>query len=74
MEQEKLDRISELARKHREKGLTGAEKAEREALRAQYRAAVRKDLETQLENTWVVDEAGNKTRLRRRDEVKDAGK
>lgn len=74
MEQEKLDRISELSRKHREKGLTEAEKAEREALRAQYRAAVRKDLETQLENTWVVSEGGGRVKLRRRDEKTDETK
>jgi uncharacterized protein YnzC (UPF0291/DUF896 family) len=71
MEQEKLERINALSRKHREEGLTEEETAEREALRAQYRAAVRKSLAAQLENTWVVDENGNRTRLRRRDETQD---
>ena len=44
MEQKKIDRINELARLAREKGLTEAEKAEQQKLRAEYAAAFRGNL------------------------------
>ena len=57
------ERINELARKSRAEGLTEAEKAEQSALRAEYLAEFRAGFERQLENTYIVDEAGNKTKL-----------
>ena len=49
MEQQKLDRISELARKSRTaEGLTDAERAEQMALRAQ------------LDNIEIIDENGSR--------------
>ena len=45
-------------------GLTPEEEAERAQLRQEYVAAVRDNLRAQLDNTWIVDEKGNKRRLR----------
>ena len=66
MEQAKIDRINELARKAKADGLTLEEEAEREGLRAEYRAAVRASLTAHLDNTYVVDEQGNKTKLKKK--------
>lgn len=65
MEQKKIDRINELARKAKLGELTDEEKVERAALRQEYVNAVVGDLRSQLENTYVMDEKGNKTRLTR---------
>ena len=64
MEQFKLDRINELARKAKAEGLTEAEKAEQQTLRAEYIAAYRNSLRAQLENMILVDEDGNKRTLK----------
>ncbi len=54
MKQEKIDRINELARKSRTpEGLTEAEKTEQAALRAEYIAAFRNSLRSQLESTSI---------------------
>ena len=67
MEQYKIDRINELARKNKAQGLTEAEKAERERLRREYIDSVVGSLTGQLEHTYLVDEKGNKTKLRRKE-------
>ena len=64
MEQHKIDRINALAKKAREEGLTLEETAERDLLRAEYVAAVRQSLQAHLDHTYVVDETGNKRKLR----------
>lgn len=64
MTQEKIDRINELARKARSEGLTPEETAERDALRKEYIEAVRRSLRGQLDNTYIVDEHGNKRKLK----------
>lgn len=64
---ERLDRINELARKSRTpEGLTEEEKAEQACLRAEYVAAVRKNVEMQLDNTFVVEPDGTKRPLNKR--------
>ena len=64
MEQAKIDRINELARKAKsEEGLTPAEMVERDLLRQEYIAAYRDNLIAQLENTYIVHEKGNKRKL-----------
>lgn len=63
MEQSRIDRINELARKAKTVGLTEEELAERDVLRKEYVAAVRQNLRAQLDNTWIVDEQGNKRKL-----------
>lgn len=63
MKQERIDRINELARKAKATGLTPEEEAEREVLRQEYKDAVLGSLRAHLENTWIVDEQGNKRKL-----------
>jgi len=67
MEQARIDRINALARKSRTpEGLTEAERAEQAQLRQEYVLAFRRSLENQLTNTYIIDEKGNKTRLRKK--------
>ncbi len=68
MEQSRIDRINALARKARAEGLTDEETRERDVLRREYVESVRRNLTAQLENTWVVDEHGNRRKLTRREE------
>ncbi len=67
MEQHKINRINELARKNRAEGLSQAEHAEREALRREYIDSVLGSLKGQLDHTYVVDGKGNKTKLKRKE-------
>lgn len=66
MTEEKIARINELARKKKSEGLTEAEQLEQAALRREYIDAYKKSLIAQLENTYVVDEKGNKRKLTER--------
>ena len=50
MNQKRLDRINELARKQKTIGLTDEEKAEQKKLREEYLVDFRKTLRGQLEN------------------------
>ncbi|MBQ1264497.1 MAG: DUF896 domain-containing protein [Oscillospiraceae bacterium] len=63
MEQSRIERINALAKKAKTVGLTAQEVAERDILRKEYVEAVRNNLRAQLDNTWVVDEKGNKRKL-----------
>ena len=63
MEQSRIDRINELARKSKSVGLTEEEKAEQAVLRREYIDSVKASLVGHLENTYYVDEKGNKTKL-----------
>ena len=67
MTQEKIERINALARKAKAEGLTPEELAERDALRKEYVAAVKASLTAQQDNTYLVDERGNKRPLPRKD-------
>lgn len=66
MEQTKIDRINELARKSRETGLTDEEKAEQKILREEYVQSFKRSLVSQLENTYIVDEKGNKKKVEKK--------
>ena len=59
----RLERINELARKAKTVGLTPEEIAERDVLRREYVNAVLGNVRQQLDNTYVVDEQGNKRKL-----------
>ena len=64
MDQKKIDRINELARKAKTVGLTPEENEERAVLRRAYIDSVVGDLRQQLDNTYIVDSKGNKRKLR----------
>ena len=66
MNEEKIARINALAKKAREAELSEEERMERDALRREYLAAIRKNLTAELERTYIVDENGNKRRLSRK--------
>ena len=66
MEQSRIDRISELTRLSRERELTAEEQTERQALREEYVASVKASLQGHLDNTYYVDEKGNKVKLKRK--------
>ncbi len=63
MEKERMDRISELTRIARERELTAEEQAERAELREEYLNEWRRSTSSVLENTYLVDEDGNKRKL-----------
>ena len=64
MEQNKIDRINEFARRVKAgETLTAEELAERDALRKEYIEGYRRSLVAHLENVYVVDEKGNETKL-----------
>ena len=63
MIEEKLQRINELAKLAKERGLTAEEEAERAELRKAYIAEWRQGALQILENTYLVDENGNKRPL-----------
>lgn len=66
MEQSKIDRINFLARKSRTEGLSLEEKEEQALLRREYIDSFKRSLVGQLENTYIVDENGNKKKVERR--------
>ena len=66
MKQEHIDRINELAKKAKTEGLTPEETEERDRLRKAYIADFRASLQSHLDNTYVVDAKGNKTRLQKK--------
>ena len=59
MNEEKIGRINELARKSKAEGLTEAEKQEQAVLRQEFIASVRKNLRAQLDNIDVVNPDGS---------------
>lgn len=66
MEKSKLERIGQLSRKQRSVGLSEEEVKEQATLRQEYLAAIRQDLTGTLENTYIVDQKGNKRKIQRR--------
>ncbi len=70
MTQEKINRINELAHKSKTVGLTEEEKNEQAVLRKEYIDSFKASLIGQLENTYIVDEKGNKKKVRRKSDGK----
>ena len=64
MDEKKIARINELAHKSKAEGLTPEETAERDALRQEYLNAIMRNAREVLDNTYIVDEKGNKRRLK----------
>ena len=66
MDQTKIARINELARKAKTaQGLTEAEKAEQAVLRREYIDSVKGNLIAQLNNTYIQRPDGTKIKLKR---------
>ena len=64
MEQKKIDRINELARKAKTpEGLTAEELAERDVLRRDYIDSYKRSLVAQLDNTYIQYPDGSKRKL-----------
>ena len=63
---EQIKRINELARKSKESGLTDSEKEEQARLRALYIKSMKQSLTSQLDNTYIIDEKGNKRKIKRK--------
>jgi uncharacterized protein YnzC (UPF0291/DUF896 family) len=66
LEQKKMDRINELARKSKKVGLSGEEKREQHTLRQEYLAKFRESFRVHLENIEVIDTPEEACRLRRK--------
>ena len=65
--QAQIDRINELSRKSKTpEGLTEEEKVEQQKLRRLYIDSFKESLVGQLENTYIVDEKGNKKKVQRK--------
>ena len=67
MERSKLDRINELARIAKERGLTPEELSERDTLRREYVAEWRRGAEQVLENTYIQTPDGKKHKLQKKE-------
>ena len=67
MDQAKKDRISELTRISRQRELTAEEQAERQALREEYLQSWRESVIGTLDNTYLVDENGNKRKIKKKE-------
>lgn len=67
MEQSKIDRINELAHLAKERDLSEQELAERDALRKEYIEDWKRSAINVLENTYIVDENGNKRKLEKKE-------
>ncbi len=69
--EKQISRINELARKSKAEGLTEAEKDEQAKLRRLYIDSVKESLVGQLENTYIVDDKGNKKKVQRKNQCKN---
>ena len=70
MTEERIARLNELARKSKSVGLTPQEKEEQAALRKEYLAAIRRSLEAQLDNVYILEEDGTQTKLKKKDDFR----
>ena len=66
MKEEKIARINELYHKMKEQGLTEAEKEEQKALRQEYIAAIRADLQSTLNNVSILNPDGTIEELKKK--------
>lgn len=64
--QEQIKRINELSHKSKAEGLTESEKKEQAKLRELYVSSLKKNLVAQLNNTYIVDEKGNKKKVEKK--------
>ena len=64
--QDQINRINELARKSKVSSLSEEEKKEQAQLRKLYIDSFKENLIAQLDNTYIIDEHGNKKKLKRK--------
>ena len=70
MDQKKIERINELSRRLKAgETLTEEEHLERKTLHREYVDSVLGQLRGHLDNTYLIDEKGNKRKLRKKDEA-----
>ena len=70
MDQKKIDRINQLARRVKAgEVLTPEELAERDALRREYIDSVKASLVGHLENTYIMEPDGTKRKLQRKSKL-----
>lgn len=69
MEQKKIDRINELARKQKAEGLTEEEKAEQAKLRREYIESYKRSLMSQLESITILEPDGTKKKVTKKNET-----
>ena len=68
MEQKKIDRINELARKQKSEGLTEEEKAEQQQLRKEYIESYKRSLMSQLDSLYILEPDGTKRKVTKKNE------
>ncbi|MCI9120768.1 MAG: DUF896 domain-containing protein [Oscillibacter sp.] len=68
MTEQQIERINTLARKAKAEGLTQEEKEEQALLRRAYIDSVLGNLKGQLDHTYLVDQQGNKRKLKKRED------
>ncbi|MHB1315699.1 MAG: DUF896 domain-containing protein [Christensenellales bacterium] len=66
LNREKLNRLNELAKKKKESTLTAEECLEQQALRSEYLSNFRSCFKQMLDNTYIQNEEGNKTPLKKK--------
>lgn len=66
MDQAKMERINELTRLARQRELTNEEQKERGELRRAYLDSMKQSLKTQIDQIRIVDENGNKTKIKKK--------
>ena len=66
MEQSKIDRINELARKKKAIGLTQEEIREQKELREEYLLAIRANIKNTLDSTYIEHPDGSRTKLQKK--------
>ncbi len=65
MTEEKIKRINELAKKSKTEGLTDKEKEEQASLRREYIDGFKRNLEAQLDNTYILRPDGTKVKVKK---------
>lgn len=66
MDQARIQRINELAKKSKTIGLTQEEKHEQQILRQEYIQTFKNDLKSTLDSVVIVDRKGNRFPLRKK--------
>ncbi len=69
MTEERIARLNTLARKSKAEGLTPDEKLEQAALRKEYLDSVRRSLEAQLDQVYIVEEDGSQQKLKKKSDA-----